>query len=613
MKNLFNAYRVLAIDRRRPAGLLALVGPPAEVPRHRGQPTSQQFGESRQHLWVAHGWLFMIYVVVASSCCPPGPLDARFTLLVLAAGLIPLLIFWVEHRVAQRMRAEHPELARTGARRVARDDRVRARRRGRARRGRGRHAARALRARHRPGPGARHQRRRAQRRDGRARPDARRSSTGSPTCGEAPAETAARCTATGRCARSGARSSTGTHIYSAEPLRKRLRRGARRRHLRGARRCGSRCCAASIERAAEHWFDSGPVVDAVVASAAVPGLLPPAQVGDEHFLDGGIVNSIPLGRAVAARRHPGLRAPGRPDRPAAAACPGEPWEVARVSFEIARRHRFAREMAELPDGVEAHVLPARRHLEPRRLAARPTGTSSSVQRRIDATYDAAAGLPRRSSRRPMSRPGDPAAAPVVLAPAVVVLTVLLWVTLPAVAARPRPRCRRCCRGAGGRCGCCGWSILYLTCEAVLLVVLFGLWLASGFGWRIRTPYFEGIHYDLVQGLPVGVLPRGPAGAAAEHRAPTARRRTPTRASRCWSAAGTPGPGDSFTLIHALMHWYDREPRVVLKDTLAWDPAIDVLLNRIPARFISPNPGGGRGPRVADRRRWPPASTRTTRS
>ena len=53
-----------------------------------------------------------------------------------------------------------------------------------------------------------------------------------------------------------------------------------------------------------------------------------------------------------------------------------------------------------------------------------------------------------------------------------------------------------------------------------------------------------------------------------------------------------GPGDSFTLIHALMHWYAREPRVVLKDTLAWDPMIDVLLRRIPARFITPNPGAG---------------------
>jgi NTE family protein len=39
--------------------------------------------------------------------------------------------------------------------------------------------------------------------------------------------------------------------------------------------------------------------------------------------------------------------------------PKRPWEVARVSFEIARRHRFARELAEVPDGVVAHVLPAR--------------------------------------------------------------------------------------------------------------------------------------------------------------------------------------------------------------------------------------------------------------
>src|SRR2546430_13416474 len=36
------------------------------------------------------------------------------------------------------------------------------------------------------------------------------------------------------------------------------------------------CCAASIERAAEHWFDRGPVVPAVLASSAVPALLPPA-------------------------------------------------------------------------------------------------------------------------------------------------------------------------------------------------------------------------------------------------------------------------------------------------------------------------------------------------
>jgi 1-acyl-sn-glycerol-3-phosphate acyltransferase len=46
-----------------------------------------------------------------------------------------------------------------------------------------------------------------------------------------------------------------------------------------------------------------------------------------------------------------------------------------------------------------------------------------------------------------------------------------------------------------------------------------------------------------------------------------------------------------------MHWYDREPRVVLKESLAWDPAVDAVMNRIPARFVSS--GGSRARRGED--------------
>ena len=148
---------------------------------------------------------------------------------------------------------------------------------------------------------------------------------------------------------------TGTHLYSSEPLRDALERQLGDRTF-AELNIRFQCCAASIERASEHWFSTGRVVDAVVASAAVPGLLSPARVGDEHFLDGGIVNSIPVGRAVelGAQRIFVLQV-GRIDRPLKP--PRRPWEVARVSFEIARRHRFSREMAALPEGVEAHVLP----------------------------------------------------------------------------------------------------------------------------------------------------------------------------------------------------------------------------------------------------------------
>jgi NTE family protein len=116
------------------------------------------------------------------------------------------------------------------------------------------------------------------------------------------------------------------------------------------------CVAASIETAAEHWFTSGPLVDAVLASSAVPGLLPPVAIDGEHFLDGGIVNSIPVGRAVArgARTIYVLHV-GRVDRPLAP--PRWPWEVALVAFEIARRHRFHGDIAALPPDLDVHVMP----------------------------------------------------------------------------------------------------------------------------------------------------------------------------------------------------------------------------------------------------------------
>lgn len=149
---------------------------------------------------------------------------------------------------------------------------------------------------------------------------------------------------------------SGTHLHSPRALRERLEQDFGDRTFADLS-VEFQCCAASIERAGEHWFTSGPVVPAVMASAAVPGLLPPAEVDGEHYLDGGIVNSIPVGRAVhlGAERIFVLQV-GRVDRPLTV--PRKPWQVARVSFEIARRHRFVREMAELPEGVQAHVLPA---------------------------------------------------------------------------------------------------------------------------------------------------------------------------------------------------------------------------------------------------------------
>lgn len=144
------------------------------------------------------------------------------------------------------------------------------------------------------------------------------------------------------------------------------------------------CVAACIETASPRWFSEGRVVPAVLASCAVPGLLPAVEIGGEHFLDGGLVRSVPIGRAVAmgARRVFVLQV-GRLERPLAP--PRRPWEVALVSFEIARRHHFQEEVANLDGEVELHVLPS---------GSRAGAVSwryrdgSSVPGRIESAYDA---------------------------------------------------------------------------------------------------------------------------------------------------------------------------------------------------------------------------------
>ncbi|MER6173489.1 patatin-like phospholipase family protein [Streptosporangium sp. NPDC001681] len=149
---------------------------------------------------------------------------------------------------------------------------------------------------------------------------------------------------------------TGTHLHSGQPLRDLLTRTLSVSRIEDLA-VPFQCVAASVERATAHWFTEGPLVEAVLASCAVPGLLPPVRIGGEHFLDGGLVHSIPVGRAVAlgARRVYVLHV-GRIERPLLV--PRRPWEVGMTAFEIARRHRFAEEMATLPGDIEVHVMPS---------------------------------------------------------------------------------------------------------------------------------------------------------------------------------------------------------------------------------------------------------------
>lgn len=179
---------------------------------------------------------------------------------------------------------------------------------------------------------------------------------------------------------------------------------------------------------------------------------------------------------------------------------------------------------------------------------------------------------------------------VVVAPLVLGVTVLMWTTLPlwlvatGILSPLVPGWLRPVRLL--------WlGVVHLTFESIALVELFGLWVASGFGLWVRRPFFERIHYDIAQVYLVVFFREARRVLRLEIEtvgpAPDAHPGEPLLVL-CRHA----GPGDSFTLMYALMHWYGREPRVVLKETLAWDPALGVLLTRLPSRFISPDPRAG---------------------
>jgi NTE family protein len=121
----------------------------------------------------------------------------------------------------------------------------------------------------------------------------------------------------------------------------------------------------------------------------VPGLLPPVEIDGNHYFDGGLVDSIPVGRAVAlgATTVYVLHA-GRIESPLSV--PKRPWEVGLVAFEIARRHRFHEEMSAIPPGVQVHVLPTGGQRLPPGMRQFRYRDRNQVNNSIDRSYAAAA-------------------------------------------------------------------------------------------------------------------------------------------------------------------------------------------------------------------------------
>jgi 1-acyl-sn-glycerol-3-phosphate acyltransferase len=174
---------------------------------------------------------------------------------------------------------------------------------------------------------------------------------------------------------------------------------------------------------------------------------------------------------------------------------------------------------------------------------------------------------------------------VFLAPAVValaaftILTLPIWLIGAAFVSRYVPGNWRILRII--------WFLFfYLLVDAAAIIVMFVYWVISGFGWKLRSPAFQRRHYALL-GLILGSVIR----TAKRTFKLTFNREGPppsTGAVRTRPAlilSRHAGPGDSLLLMDAICNRYNREPRIVLKEFLQWDPAVDIILNRLPTAFV----------------------------
>jgi 1-acyl-sn-glycerol-3-phosphate acyltransferase len=127
-----------------------------------------------------------------------------------------------------------------------------------------------------------------------------------------------------------------------------------------------------------------------------------------------------------------------------------------------------------------------------------------------------------------------------------------------------------------------FALCFAATEAGMLVALFLLWLASGFGLLMQSRRLRSAHYALMRGwlrclswaairllgLRIEIVDRaeprpGPILVFGRHA----------------------GAGNSLMMARTLMLAYGRRPRVVMIADLQWDPVIDVMCHRLPSLFI----------------------------
>jgi NTE family protein len=150
--------------------------------------------------------------------------------------------------------------------------------------------------------------------------------------------------------------------------------------------------AFDLREGRELRLSEGPAVDAVAASASIPGIFPPVAIHERRLIDGGVVNNTPISHAVelGAERIYVLPTQAPHDRPGRV--PTGPLDAAIQGVHLLICCRLEADVARYSAAAELIVLPA-----PNAGCVQPTSFEHSHRLITDARAAARTAL-RRSTR-----------------------------------------------------------------------------------------------------------------------------------------------------------------------------------------------------------------------
>jgi NTE family protein len=119
--------------------------------------------------------------------------------------------------------------------------------------------------------------------------------------------------------------------------------------------------AFDLPSAREVLLSAGPAPDAVIAAAAIPGVLPPVRFGEQLLVDAAVVNNTPISHAVALGAQRIYVLPTQDPANPLGTLPRTALDAAVFAFNMRTNDRLQADLVRYQHDAEIIVLPAPNH------------------------------------------------------------------------------------------------------------------------------------------------------------------------------------------------------------------------------------------------------------